>query len=267
MKMYLNSQYHMDPPRSRSHRTVLWDNSTHAVWMRPQVRVRVTPRRSPGCADSGRALRRRSVTGGGPLGGGAPRARRRRPALSRSSTIARIDRQQRDAVLGDDGQQRVLLTGDQRGQRTHRAPHLLALAGPVAAGGRSPRPRAPRGRAGPGWPAPAAAARALRRVSPAAAPPSSGHSAGHTSGFGRNRTVSSLPRSCASITMHRRRTDASRTRRRMPPTPMIKSSSTRPKRQRRRSRPAATLAAAGRPHRSPDPGLPVDDRSQRPRRR
>ena len=51
---------------------------------------------------------------------------------------------------------------------------------------------------------------------------------GHTSGFGRNRTVSSLPLSWASVTMHRRRTDASRTRRLIPPTPMIKSSSTRP---------------------------------------
>ena len=50
-----------------------------------------------------------------------------------------------------------------------------------------------------------------------------GH-AGHTSGLGRNRTVSSLPRSEASVTTHRRSTEANRTRRRNPATPMIKSS-------------------------------------------
>jgi hypothetical protein len=36
-------------------------------------------------------------------------------------------------VLGDDGQKRMLFTGRQRCQRTHRAPHLLTLAWGIAA--------------------------------------------------------------------------------------------------------------------------------------
>ncbi len=42
---------------------------------------------------------------------------------------------------------------------------------------------------------------------------------GHTSGSGRKRTVNSLPRRCASITVHRRGTDANRTLRRILPAP------------------------------------------------
>src|ERR1700692_3715167 len=45
---------------------------------------------------------------------------------------------------------------------------------------------------------------------------------------GLNTTVSSLARLCASMTMHRLSTDASRTRRLIPEEPMISSSSTRP---------------------------------------
>ncbi len=119
----------------------------------------LTPRRSPGCADSGpgpaAAVRRAGgPSGGGAVGGGSAGG----PASAMSSTHRADDRQQRDAVLGDDGQQRMLLAGHQRGQRAHRAPHLLALA---RARHRCPpparRPAAPRDRAGPGWSAPAAA--------------------------------------------------------------------------------------------------------------
>ena len=52
--------------------------------------------------------------------------------------------------------------------------------------------------------------------------------------------------------MHRRSTDASRTRRRIPAEPMTRSSSTRPS-VSESGRPAATLAAAGTPHRAPTP--------------
>jgi hypothetical protein len=36
--------------------------------------------------------------------------------------------QQRNAVFGDNGQQRVLFATHQRRKRTYRTPHLLALA-------------------------------------------------------------------------------------------------------------------------------------------
>ena len=57
--------------------------------------------------------------------------------------------EQCEAVIRDDGEQRMLFAGGQRRQRAHRAPHLLALAGPGPDRRRQPPvrpPSAPRGR-------------------------------------------------------------------------------------------------------------------------
>ena len=182
------------------------------------VPVLLDRRGRAGSAPAPEAARHRSAGGGGSGGSGA--------SFGLAAWLRVFDDgpdhgQQRDAVLGDDGQKRMLFTGRQRGKRTHRAPHLLTLAWGIAAARR------------------ASCGQSHRRVEPVedglSQQPQFGTDlgvrpshAGHTSGFGRNRTVSSLPFSWASTTMHRRRTDASRTRRRMPPAPMIKSSSTRP---------------------------------------
>ena len=228
MKMYLNSQYHMDPPDHRTHRTVLCDNCTHAT-------VDATTARLAGRAsllDRHRDVLIPARPGGGgssPSGGPAVAAALRRladgPALPlrplTSSMIALITASSAtlcSAMTVSSG----CCSPDTSAASAHTGHHTCwHLPGRRRCPPPARRPVAPRGRAGPGWSAPAAAVQdRCRSASP--------RHAGHTSGFGRNRTVSSLPRSCASITMHRRRTDASRTRRRMPPAPMIKSSSTRP---------------------------------------
>ena len=222
MKMYLNSQYHMDPPAiGRTGRCSATTVPTHVY--APRLRL-VTLRRS-----TGMCWYRPGPDGGGSGGSGGGSARPGRAAGAGRWRPVIVDHrahdgQQRDAVLGDDRQQRVLLAGHQRGQRTHRAPHLLALAGLAVGAGARPRPRTAgsiRSRIV------CASCRSSGPMSPCLGPRLQ-LICGHTSGLGRNRTVSSLPSSWASITMHRRRTDASRTRRRMPPAPMIRSSSTRP---------------------------------------
>ena len=94
--------------------------------------------------------------------------------------------------------------------------------------------------------------RQLTQLGPDVVGPVGGASslAGHTSGFGRKRTVSSLPRE---LGVHH---DASPQHRRQPnPAPHPADADDQvvvdpAQRQRRRSRPAATLAASGTPHRA-----------------
>ena len=127
--------------------------------------------------------------------------------------------QQRDAVVGDNCKQRVLFARRQCRQRANGAPHLPTLTRTAA---RRPSGREPH--RGVKFVQDGLCEQAQLRPEIGVRP----IHFGHTSGFGRNRTVNSHPRSCASTTMHLRSTDASRTRRRMPPAPMIKSSSTLP---------------------------------------
>src|SRR5262249_51437445 len=190
-------------------------NSTHVVVMRPQfteVPQSLLDRDGDVLVAPGRWLF-------AALGPAAPAVRRRPFALDVFDH--RPDhRHQRDAVVGDHGQHRMRFAGDERGKRAHRAPHLLALAGRIAAGRG--------GRRGP-YRRIEAVQDSLRQL------PQLGTDvgvnpthAGHTSGLGRKRTVNSLPPSWASITLHRRRHDAPRTRRGIPETRMMRSSSTRP---------------------------------------
>ena len=154
MKMYLKSQYHMDPPQDRAPGGAL-----------RQLYLRVYPRAVDATTGATSLLNRyRDV-----LIPARPGRRRLwgapcRPQRSPQCLPDRPDdRQQRHAVFGDDGQQRMLLTGHQRDERADRAPHLLALPGRHRWPPPSRRPIAPRGRSCPGWSEPAAAVRDLGR--------------------------------------------------------------------------------------------------------
>ena len=166
--------------------------------------------------------------------------------------------QQRDAVFGDQIQQRCCspLT---RAATAHRAPHLAASRAVSAS------PAAPRG----GHTAGSDDQESL--LPGGAAPPDIGMRracviGGHA-GHRRIRSeslVGSLPRRTAPATMHRRRTDASRTRRRRPPTVMIGVVAGAAQAQRARVEAGATLAACGKTASSPDPDFTLDDSRSRP---
>ena len=276
MKMYLNSQYHIDPPSGRTRSARAGANSTQRLLARPhdaggsrRILRGSDPRRTPVSTTIGMCSVAPVTVVGLPAFRAGRRRARRAPVDRRVRRRLRFGHRPHQLISATLCSAITVSSGCcsplTSAASAHTGHHTCwQRPGPRSAPPPSPPPRAPRGPADPGSPGPARAVRARYRR---AGSRRSASPVGHTCGSGRNRTVSSLPRSAAPIT------DAAPQHGRQPH-PAAQAGDTDDQvvpgpaeAQRAGYRPVANPAACRYIASSARARLAVDDRPQRARRR